>query len=243
MIFLCGEEERELCPPDIGQVHLIIHQPVAQQRHSQDADHSQPAQHDGLTAFSRQLPGPQSHEQRRGQPVDARQGIARAAGRHHEEAAIQPFVRNRAETPEQSHRRRRTYRSHKEVAVQFQYVYPVAQVHIRQQQQRHGRKQHHSPVAWRLERFLHQQQQHEPPAAQQAHTQPRIVQELSKPHPHPCQKSACNNRLLLQEHHRVQEQIHLLHLPQLIPLKEKQRTGDDPQCDNPNNDRNIFFHL
>ena len=138
-----------------------------------------------------------------------------------------------AEAPEGGHHHRRADSGHKGIATLFQHIDPIAIIHDGQQEQRHRDERHRNPMVRQPEGTLSQPHQQQPPASEDRHTQPRIVEELRQISASPNQQAPRDQHFLLEEHLGMQEEILLLYHPELITLEHEQRYGSSHQSHQP----------
>ena len=174
-------------------------------------------------------PHHQRHQHHRSQRIDTHQRIAHQR-RQHDDAHRQPQApfpvgegggQGFPESPQQCRSRRYAQCCHIEEAAQLNDIYPVSQLHVRQQQDGHGDHRQHKPSLRNAERLLRQPHQQQPHATQHDDTQPGIIEMLAQPRAHIRQHAARHHHLLLEKQRRVQKYVVLLHLPKQVGFPEQ----------------------
>ena len=175
----------EFCPKNISQVNLIIDIAIAEQGYGNETQHSHNALDDCLYARRRQAPRPNTHEQCSSPSVDTHQGIAQSTGEEDIGCTKTSLLGNTSKAPQQGGYCRGTYGGDEEMATQLEHIYPIAHIHIGQQQKSNWDEHQDSPTMGNMEGTLDNSHQQQPPTAEHQDAQPGNIQKLRKPHAKP----------------------------------------------------------
>ena len=226
-------EDRQGSRPEVSQIGLVIHQPIIDQRYGNDRQQGDEGENAVLRLVPRQPPGEHAHQQDGCQRIDSHQRIACNGCQKHQKAPVEQLLRQTPERPQQPYNGRRTYRRHEEIASQLDGVQPVAQTHVRHEQDDYGDKGEDDPSVGDAEGAFRHPHQQRPPSAEQHDAQPGMVEML-------CEEAACireqaprNEHLLQEEMLGIEKQIILLHLPEQVAFPDEQAQGDDEEHSRP----------